>query len=152
MTPSTQALQVVDLSVGGMTCAACATRVEKQLNKLPGVEAVVNFALERAHVSFTPGAMDAERLLATVVRAGFTATVSRDETRESENRTKLSAYRRELVQFWIAAALTLPLVAQMAFMFGGSAHHDLIPRWFQLLLATPVQLWIGRRFYVGAWN
>ena len=152
MTPSTQAPQVVDLSVGGMTCAACATRVEKQLNKLPGVEAVVNFALERAHVRFTPGAVDAERLLATVVRTGFTATVARDETREAEKLAKLSAYRRELVQFWIAAALTLPLVAQMAFMFGGSAHHDLMPRWLQLLLATPVQFWIGRRFYVGAWK
>jgi Cu+-exporting ATPase len=152
MTPSTQAAQVVDLSVGGMTCAACATRVEKQLNKLPGVEAVVNFALERAHVRFTPGVVDAERLLATVVRTGFTATVARDETREAEKLAKLSAYRRELVQFWIAAALTLPLVAQMAFMFGGSAHHDLMPRWLQLLLATPVQFWIGRRFYVGAWK
>jgi Cu+-exporting ATPase len=152
MTPSTQAAQVVDLSVGGMTCAACATRVEKQLNKLPGVEAVVNFALERAHVRFTPGVVDAERLLAAVVRTGFTATVARDETREAEKLAKLSAYRRELVQFWIAAALTLPLVAQMAFMFGGSAHHDLMPRWLQLLLATPVQFWIGRRFYVGAWK
>jgi Cu+-exporting ATPase len=152
MTPSTQAPQVVDLSVGGMTCAACATRVEKQLNKLPGVEAVVNFALERAHVRFTPGAVDAERLLATVVRTGFTATVARDETREAEKLAKLSAYRRELVQFWIAAALTLPLVAQMAFMFGGSTHHDLMLRWLQLLLATPVQFWIGRRFYVGAWK
>ena len=152
MTPSTQASQVVDLSVGGMTCAACAARVEKQLNKLPGVEAVVNFALERAHVRFTPGSMDNERLLATVVRAGFTATVTRDETREADKLAKLSAYRRELVQFWIAAVLTLPLVAQMVFMFGGRAHHDLLARWLQLLLATPVQFWIGRRFYVGAWK
>jgi Cu+-exporting ATPase len=135
-----------------MTCAACAARVEKQLNKLPGVEAVVNFALERAHVRFTPESVDAERLLATVVRAGFTATVARDETREADKLAKLSAYRRELVQFWIAAVLTLPLVAQMVFMFDGRAHHDLFGRWFQLLLATPVQFWIGRRFYVGAWK
>ena len=135
-----------------MTCAACAARIEKQLNKLPGVDAVVNLALERAHVRFTPGAMDAERLLATVARAGFTATVARDETRELDKLAKLSAYRRELVRFWIAAVLTLPLVAQMAFMFGAHAHHDLVARWLQLLLATPVQFWIGRRFYVGAWK
>jgi Cu+-exporting ATPase len=149
MAPSTQ---VVDLSVGGMTCAACAARIEKQLNKLPGVEAVVNLALERAHIRFTPGPMDTERLLATVVRAGFSATVARNETRASEKLAKQSAQRRELVQFWIAAVLTLPLVAQMVFMFRGSSHHDVLPRGFQLLLATPVQLWIGRRFYVGAWK
>jgi Cu+-exporting ATPase len=135
-----------------MTCAACAARIEKQLNKLPGVEAVVNLALERAHVRFTPGSMDTERLLATVVRAGFSATVARNETRESEKLAKHSAERRQLVQFLVAAVLTLPLVAQMVFMFRGTAHHDFLPRGFQLLLATPVQLWMGRGFYVGAWK
>ena len=152
MTSATPNTQVVDLSVGGMTCAACAARIEKQLNKLPGVEAVVNLASERAHVRFAPDTVDAQRILATVVKAGFTASVARDETREAEKLAKMATYRRELVQFWIAAALTLPLLAEMVFMFGGSAHHDLLPRWLQWLLATPVQFWIGRRFYVGAWK
>ena len=144
--------QVVDLSVGGMTCAACAARIEKQLNKLPGVEAAVNFASERAHVRYAPGSVDTERLVATVIKAGYTATVARDDTRELDKINKLSAYRRELVKFWAAAVLTLPLVAQMAFMFDGKSHHDVIDRSIQLLLATPVQFWIGRRFYVGAWK
>ena len=149
MTPTAQ---VVDLSVGGMTCAACAARIEKQLNKLPGVEAAVNFASERAHVRYAPGSVDTERLVATVIKAGYTATVARDDTRELDKINKLSAYRRELVKFWAAAVLTLPLVAQMAFMFDAKSQHDVIDRLVQLLLATPVQFWIGRRFYVGAWK
>ena len=56
---------------------------------------------------------------------------------------------------WIAALLTLPLAAQMPAMFGAGwaaeGHHDLVPRWLQLLLATPVQFWLGARFYRGAW-
>jgi copper chaperone CopZ len=66
----------LDLAIGGMTCAACATRIEKQLNKLEGVEAAVNLAAERAHIRYVPGLADPERLVATVVKTGFTATVS----------------------------------------------------------------------------
>src|SRR5690606_29353354 len=60
-------------------------------------------------------------------------------------------YQAELRLFWISAALSLPLVLQMIPMLWGG-HEDLLPRWLQLLLATPVQFWAGRRFYVGAWN
>ena len=66
----------VELALGGMTCAACAARIEKQLNKLPGVEAAVNFAAERAHVRYAPGDVDVERLIATVVKTGFSADIS----------------------------------------------------------------------------
>jgi len=142
----------VELSIGGMTCAACAARIEKQLNKLEGVEAAVNFASEKAHVRYVPGLADAEQLLATVVKTGYTATISSDDTRAEEKARKLAVYREELRRFWISAALTLPLVAQMAFMFGSGSHHDVLPRWLQLLLATPVQFWIGWRFYVGGFN
>jgi Cu+-exporting ATPase len=142
----------VELALGGMTCAACAARIEKQLNKLPGVEAVVNFAAERAHVRYAPGQVDVERLVATIVKTGFTADVSTTDTRGDEKAKKFATYRDELRRFWISAALTLPLVAQMAFMFGANSHDDVIPRWWQLLLATPVQFWIGWRFYVGGFN
>ena len=150
------ARDTVELALGGMTCAACAARIEKQLNKLPGVEAVVNLAAERAHVRFVPAEVDVGRLIATVVKTGFTADVSTADTRAEEKAKKLAAYRDELRRFWIAAALSLPLVAQMAFMFGAdggtASHADVIPRWLQLLLATPVQFWIGWRFYVGGFN
>ena len=146
--------ETVELALGGMTCATCAGRIEKQLNKLPGVEAVVNLAAERAHVRYAPGEVDIGKLIATVVKTGFTASVSTTDTRAEEKEKKLAIYHDELRRFWIAAALTLPLVAQMAFMFGTSAeaHADVIPRWLQLLLATPVQFWIGWRFYVGGFN
>jgi len=142
----------LDLAIGGMTCAACATRIEKQLNKLEGVEAAVNLSAERAHIRYVPGLADAERLIATVVKTGFSATVSGSDTRAEEKARKLAVYREELRRFWISAALTLPLVAQMLFMFGASQHADVIPRWLQLALATPVQFWIGWRFYVGGFN
>jgi Cu+-exporting ATPase len=142
----------VELALGGMTCAACAARIEKQLNKLPGVEAAVNFAAERAHVRYAPGEVDVGRLITTIVKTGFTADVSTADTRADEKAKKFALYQDEVRRFWISAALTLPLVAQMAFMFGANAHDDVIPRWWQLLLATPVQFWIGWRFYVGGFN
>ena len=142
----------VDLAIGGMTCAACATRIEKQLNKLEGVEAAVNLAAEKAHIRYIPGLADPEQLVATVVRTGYTASISSSDTRAEEKARKLAVYHEELRRFWISAALTLPLVAQMVFMFGSGQHEDVIPRWLQLLLATPVQFWIGWRFYVGGFN
>jgi Cu+-exporting ATPase len=144
--------QTVDLAVGGMTCAACAVRIEKQLNKLPGVEAVVNLASERAHVRFVPNVVDTARLLATVEKAGFTAALAEDRTREDERARKLAIYRRERVRFIISALLTLPLLAQMAFMFSAEHGEGSALRWLDLALATPVQFWIGWRFYVGAWR
>ncbi|WIM07093.1 MAG: heavy metal translocating P-type ATPase [Candidatus Nitricoxidivorans perseverans] len=137
-----------------MTCAACSARIERQLNKLPGVEAAVNLPAERAYVRFDPALADVDGILATVVKAGFTASVSTADTHEEEKARKRAAYEEELRRFWISLALTLPLVGQMLFMFGHGAdvHADVLPRWLQLLLATPVQLWIGKRFYVGGWN
>ena len=151
--------QTVELSIGGMTCAACSARIERQLNKLPGVEAAVNLPAERAHIRFDPASVDVDKLIATIVKTGFTATPSTADTREEERARKEAAYRAELKRFWIALVLTLPLIAQMPFMFDGSfapgaeCHtEDIIPRWLQFALATPVQFWIGWRFYVGGWN
>ncbi len=147
--------RTVELSIGGMTCAACSGRIERQLNKLPGVEAVVNLPAERAHIRYDPAVVDADKLIATIVKTGFTATPSTADTRGAEKARKEAAYRAEVKRFWIALALTLPLIAQMPFMFGAQghvAHVDILPRWLQFALATPVQFWIGWRFYVGGWN
>jgi P-type Cu+ transporter len=144
----------VEIAVSGMTCAACAARIEKQLNKLPGVEAAVNLAAERAHVRYAPTLADVDKILATVVKTGFTATVSTADTHAEEKARKLATYQAEVKRFWIAVALTLPLIGQMLFMFGTGAdvHADVLPRWLQFALATPVQFWIGWRFYVGGFN
>jgi len=149
--------QTVELSIEGMTCTTCATRIEKVLNRLPGVEANVNLAAERARIRFVPGLADHAGLLATVNKAGFGARIASDQSRAEEKARKLAIYRTELRRFWISAALTLPLVIQMLTMFSGAGwsghqHDDLLPRWLQLTLATPVQFWIGWRFYDGGWK
>ena len=145
----------VDLALEGMTCAACAARIEKTLNRLPGVEAAVNFGTESARVDYDRARSDVGALLAAVARAGYGARVWRDEaaerTRESSRRDAAwRALRRELA---VAAVLTAPFLVQMATMLvSGTTAHELLPRWLQLALATPVQFVIGRRFYTGAWH
>ncbi|WP_294271714.1 heavy metal translocating P-type ATPase [Propionivibrio sp.] len=149
--------QSVELAIEGMTCAACSARIEKVLKRLPGVEAAVNLAAERARIRYVPGVADPALLIATIKKAGFTARRVDDNSRAEDKARKLAVYEAELRRFWIAAALTLPLVAQMLTMFSGAgwsghAHQDLLPRWLQLGLATPVQFWIGARFYEGGWK
>jgi Cu+-exporting ATPase len=142
----------VEFALSGLACAACAARVERQLNKLPGVEATVNFAAERAHVRFIPDATGVEQLIETIRKTGFAATVSTHATRDAEKARQAKERQAEKRRFFIAALLTLPLLAQMPFMLTGDAHHDILPRWLQFLLATPVQFWIGWRFYRGGFS
>ncbi len=153
--PADAATATLELAVSGMTCAACSTRLEKVLNRLPQVEASVNLATERATLHFPPGALSLDAALAAVERAGFGATEAAALDRAAERARRDQEWRRELHHFWIAALLTLPLAAQMPAMFGlwpgGQVQHDLVPRWLQLVLATPVQFWIGARFYRDAW-
>jgi len=143
--------RVVEFAIAGMTCAACSTRLEKVLNRQPGMRANVNLAAERARVRLGDG-VGAEAVIAAVAKAGFTASPVDAGTREREKEAKQRAYRREIRRFWIAVALTLPLVGQMLFMFGEQGHQNELPRWLQCLLASPVQFWIGWRFYDGAWK
>jgi len=146
----------VELAISGMTCAACAARLEKVLNRLPGVEANVNFATERAGVRYQPALSGPDAIKAAVARAGFGAAEVGLASREQERLRQAAAWKAELTRFWIAALLTLPLALQMPGMFGAGwsaeAHHEFLPRWLQMLLATPVQFWIGARFYRGAWS
>ena len=147
--------QTLALNISGMTCATCAARIEKVLQRLPQVEASVNLATEKAYVRFAPGSADADKIIAAVTRAGFTAVPASQVSDAEEKARRLAAYQGELRQFWFAAALSLPFLVQMLLMFGsasGGGHSDLLPRWLQFGLATPVQFWIGSRFYIGARN
>ena len=150
----------IELGLEGMTCAACAARIEKALRRIPGVEASVNFATESASATLA-AAVEPGQLLAAVERAGYHAVLRRDAAAEraADRARKAAAYAELRRETWIAAALTLPLLAQMIPMLAtgdwlGSAraHAEWLPRWLQLALATPVQFWIGRRFYLGAWH
>lgn len=143
--------RVVEFAIGGMTCAACSARLEKVLNRQAGMQANVNLAAERARVRLAAGA-DEAAVVAAVAKAGFSAAVVDGQTREREKAAKLLVYRSEIRRFWISVALTLPLVGQMFFMFGEHGHMNELPRWFQLALATPVQFWIGWRFYDGGFK
>ncbi len=154
--PSSSSPGRVDLALEGMTCAACAARIETTLNRLPGVAANVNFATESARVDYDRARASVEALLAAVARAGYGAHVKDDAAaeRERERARKAEAWqvmRRDLV---IAVVLTVPFIAQMIAMLASvdRTHADLLPRWLQLALATPVQFFVGRRFYVGAWH
>jgi Cu+-exporting ATPase len=142
-----------DLAVEGMTGASCVGRVEKALKRVPGVtEAAVNLATERAHV--VGHGIDAETLAAAVERTGFHASpVVEDQSALAGSAAADEAavrQRRELVRVLIAAALSLPLVAGMIGDLIGL--HIMPPGWLQLALATPVQFWLGWRFYVAAFK
>ena len=144
--------QSLDLQITGMTCAACATRVETALNKLEGVEARLNLASERARVRYTPGLVSPDDLIRAVEKAGYGAIPITEASRQEEKARKAAEYKREVRVFAFSALLTLPLLAQMVDMFSGHATHMWLPGWVQWLLATPVQFWAGWRFYTGAWH
>ncbi len=141
----------IELSISGMTCAACAARIEKVLNRVEGVEATVNFATEKAHVRYTPGVVSVDTLINAVRKAGYDVQVVVAASHAEEKARRVEAYHKELRLFWISVAFTTPLVLQMVLMISG-VHVEILPRWLQWLLATPVQFWIGKRFYVGAWH
>jgi Cu+-exporting ATPase len=143
--------QSAQLQISGMTCAACSGRIEKALSKQPGVTATVNLATEVANVSFMPGTTTVDALIAAVARAGYGASEITESSRAEEKARKMASYHAELRTFWISAILALPLMAQMIPMLWGE-HGDMLPRWLQLALATPVQFWVGKRFYTGAWH
>jgi Cu+-exporting ATPase len=137
------------LSLMGMTCTACASRIEAVLNGLPGVTANVNFATETATVQ-RPATVSEDDLIAAVHKAGYDARVSASG-QEDETARHDAAARHDLLLFVISAALSVPFLVQMIGMFSGMGG-EFLPRWLQWALATPVQFWIGKRFYTGAWH
>ena len=154
---SAVALDRLRFPVEGMTCGACATRLEKALSRAPGIqEASVNFALERADVAFDPHQIDADEVGQVVARAGFQARMlpaaeeqdQADEEHGARQQARLEQDRRTLI--W-SVVLTAPLVGQMIAQFIGWESVHLMPE-AEVLLATPVQFLIGARFYRAAWN
>lgn len=137
----------VDLAIGGMTCAACASRIEKVLNRLPQVEASVNFATERAHIGFDPATADLGTFVEAIRKAGY-EVLAPERERAGEAAAEPA---KERLHLYAAIALSLPLLLQMLPMAFG--RHDLmLPAWLQLVLSAAVQFWIGARFYASAWH
>ena len=136
----------VDLPIAGMTCASCATRIEKRLNKLGGVEASVNYATEKASVSYDPGQVSTEDLVAAVKQAGYEATPPAPGGTPSQAGEDDPTRPLRVRLVW-AAILSLPvlLVSMVpALQFDNW-------QWLALQLATPVVLWAGWPFHKAAW-
>jgi Cu+-exporting ATPase len=147
--------ETFDLSVSGMTCASCVNRVERAIRAVPGVRDVaVNLATERARVTAPAGAVSPDDLVTAIEEAGYEAApVAQHAAGAAEaaaETVKEEAARRDLIHVLIAAALSLPLVAPMLLMPLGTEW--MLPGWAQLLLATPVQFWLGWRFYRAGWK
>jgi Cu+-exporting ATPase len=141
-------LETFDLPITGMTCASCAGRVERALRKVPGVKnATVNLANERAHVEVLEQ-IDPATLIAAVDKAGYGASLEQDPSvQEADQRKRHDSERWHLI---LAIVLALPLVLPMLLQPLGV--HWMLPAWLQFLLATPVQFFLGARFYVAAWK
>ena len=140
-----------DFDITGMTCASCVRRVERAIERVPGVsEVAVNLATERARVTALPGPATAKAVIAAVSEAGYEARVAVPAGQEGENAEAARLGRREWYHLLIAAALSAPLVANMlAHVLGLGL---MVPGWVQFALATPVQFWLGWRFYVAGWK
>jgi P-type Cu+ transporter len=141
--PTAAVPERVQLEIHGMTCASCAARIERKLNKFDGVEASVNYATEEASVTFDPARLQVGQLIRTVQATGYGAALPRAATDVTQADDALRALRRRLV---LAAILTAPLtlVALVPpLQFSGW-------EWLALALATPVVLWAGWPFHRAA--
>src|SRR5512132_677056 len=143
---ATAAPERVRLEIEGMTCASCAARIERKLNKLDGVEASVNYSTEQASVEFDPTRVELEQLIGTVEAVGYGAALPRaaaDVKQSREPDDALRMLRRRLVG---AVVLTVPLtLLQLVPPLQASGWE-----WLALALATPVVLWAGWPFHRAA--
>jgi Cu+-exporting ATPase len=145
------------LQITGMTCAACANRIEKGLARLEGVtQAAVNYAMETAKVEFEPSRISVQDMVKKVEQLGYQAELKSDRQGTEERDGHLSRLRHMQRTLAASVILSIPLLWAMA---GHFAFTSWIPvpelfmnPWFQLALATPVQLVIGMPFYIGAFK
>jgi Cu+-exporting ATPase len=147
---------IEEISVGvlGMHCASCVGRVEQALGALPGVvEVAVNLASEQARLR-SLGSIDRTAVSAALSAAGYRSAEADSNlaspSAPSAEQARRSADRAEARRLWVAGVLTLPLLLPMLAM--PFAEHLALPGLWQLLLAAPVQFWVGAPFYRGAWS
>ena len=147
----TTLLESRTIPVSGMTCAACTGRVQRSLERTPGVaSAAVNLMTGEATVDFDPAAVAPERLVEVIRETGYGAELPRgDATAEaafaSQDRERGAEARGLARKFWVA------MVPAVGMMLLGHPHTDLL-RWLELGVTLPAVLWSGRHFYVRAWT
>ncbi|MFB6634343.1 heavy metal translocating P-type ATPase [Streptomyces sp. NPDC056362] len=141
---------VTELTIGGMTCASCAARIEKKLNRMDGVTATVNYATEKAHVEHAPD-VDVDALIATVVKTGYTADVplppaeEREEQGKEEADPELASLRQRLTVSALLSAPVILLAMVPSLQFDNW-------QWLSLTLASPVVVWGGLPFHRATWT
>lgn len=149
--------ELIQLSLAGMHCASCAGLIERGLKKVPGVKtAGVNFAAEKARVSYDTSLTTPEQLIAAVVKAGYKANVITVSDPEAERRQREGVIKGYWQKFWWSLALSLPMLYFMlldwfSFFPGRAATLPYIGA-VSLVLTWPVQFIIGAGFYKGMWS
>ncbi|MEH7413718.1 heavy metal translocating P-type ATPase [Neobacillus drentensis] len=144
-----------ELVITGMTCAACAARIEKGLTKLNGVvKANVNLALEKATIEYNSAVLNPSEIIKKVETLGYGAQIKEDTKETSDHRQK--EIERQTGKFIFSTILSFPLLWAMVGHFSFTSF-VWVPKmfmnpWVQLALATPVQFFIGKQFYVGAYK
>jgi len=147
--------QKAEFDITGMTCAACATRIEKGINKMEGVSSAnVNLALEKATIEFNPSEVAIGDIIAKVEKLGYGAHQNVDDLEKVDHRVKAITDQKR--KFIISAILSLPLLWTMVGHFSFTSFlyvpAFLMNPWVQMILATPVQFIVGKQFYVGAYK
>jgi len=146
---TTAAADNIELTITGMTCASCAARIEKKLNRLDGVAATVNYATEKATVT-VPSGYDPHALVAEVEKAGYTAALPQQRqepasaTAEATDDPELRSLRTRLITAVVLASpvIAMAMIPALQFPYW---------QWVSLALATPVVGWAGRPFHSAAW-
>jgi P-type Cu+ transporter len=145
-----------EFNLTGMTCAACATRIEKGLNKLPGViKANVNLALETGLVQYNPSEVSVGEMIKKVEQLGYGAALKEEKNKEAIDHRALEIEKQK-GKFIFSVILSFPLLWAMVSHFEFTSFIYLpemfMNPWVQLALATPVQFVVGKQFYVGAYK
>jgi Cu+-exporting ATPase len=151
MTPTAKSLPVapnrIELAIGGMTCASCAARIEKKLNRMDGVEATVNYATEKATVRYADEITPAD-LIATVEKTGYSAVVPPPPARAAEVTAEpVDELRGLRTRLWVSVALAVPVIL-LAMV---PAWQFTYWQWASLTLAAPVVVYGGLPFHRAAW-
>ncbi|EHR59177.1 copper/silver-translocating P-type ATPase [Saccharomonospora cyanea NA-134] len=150
-TPQSTAAQEIELAIGGMTCASCANRIERKLNKLDGVSATVNYATEKAKVVYADG-VEPHQLVAQVEAAGYTATLPQPKAvtepaaaTDSEDEDPTRSLRHRLIGSLVLSVpvIVLAMVPALQFIYW---------QWISLTLAAPVIVWAAWPFHKAAWT
>lgn len=145
----------IELDIQGMTCSACSSRIEKVLNKMPGVQAAtVNLAAETAALEILPGLTDTKGVISRIKDLGYEA--SEKTTQEDKKSAKAEEYQRQKKKLILSIIFSLPLLYTMLGHLPGKmalpVPDSLMDPVIQFIFAAPVQFYIGAQFYSGAFK